>query len=587
MAIDNQTLQEHFEDITIGYHSTTVSGNRARVGEYEKLDSGMEARFSLEGRTLWNHYYSIDGDIRDEDDQSYRMHFDTNRLWYSDISYQRFFHYLDHDPLTNQDSYTDFDAHAGNGIVVEEFLAENTIRIPTLPFLNITADYRSYNKRGHRQATTVSKCASCHVSSRNQRIDSSTNDVQVGAEAVIGPATLQYRHLRRDFREHGDAPTAQYGYGASSFNVRGRAAYAKVPDSTTWSHQLTFRTRLPFTTSLYSTYQWGERKNRDTHHDVDFSYFASRLSKYFSRYLSCDVFYQSYHMDSSVPDAIERDRDRGGIDVKLHMLKRTSVKLSYLWEDIDRDNFSEGSTRRSTYRLTVNRRFTRKLRLHGKFEKIDTDDPFVTHDNRFRDYVQTALPRRQHEAYLSLTWMPRHNLSLSSNFRYSRAEYDRYDYDEDRYSFSISCWYAPNERTTLTGAYTLSDTEIDTRSSYKTYHDRDLSSLLVYDEVPYDDRSQSWYLGATYRLTARLSLAGDLTYIRSCADFDTSLDTNNVGEYSDLEINRLETSIGATYLYTNRSSLYATFMFRRYNDREQNRLDGEFSQISVGYNYAF
>ncbi len=583
---EKKAIEDLEFDATTGYHHYTVKGNRGKVGEYEVLDSGFDASFYAKGRT-GNTYFDITGEILDEDDQTYSLNIDANRSFRSELLYKRFRHFLDADPLLNQDSAYNYNPDRSNGITVEEIKASNTFRVPSLPFLKFNADYRSYNKRGHRQATTISKCGQCHVSSKSRRVNTSTNDMTVGVEAKGGTATVSYQHMWRSFNEDGTAPRINYGPGASTFLARGFESYSRVPDSKLRVNKLKIRTFLPFTSHLYASYQWGEKTNRDTHHTIDFRNIAARLSKYFSRFVSCDVFYSRYTSDSDVPDGIDSERERGGIDFNVHLLKKTNLKLTYMWEDIERSNFAEGSTYKERYRISFNRRITRKLRFHGKYERTRTDDPFVRVDSTYSNIIQTSLPRNEDELFLSVNWHVRHNLSLNTSLLFSKGQNSHYDVDENRFELTLSLWYAPTERFSLLASYSMIDTEIDSDAVFKTYHDRDIKSLLIYDEIPYDDRCQSWFLSASYLISPKVSLTGDITYIVSNADFDTNLDNQNIGEFSDLDISRIETSFGITYLYSKTISLYATYMYREYDDHEQEYLEGQFSYLGFGINYSF
>jgi hypothetical protein len=89
----------------------------------------------------------------------------------------------------------------------------------------------------------------------------------------------------------------------------------------------------------------------------------------------------------------------------------------------------------------------------------------------------------------------------------------------------------------------------------------------------------------SYLLNHKVSLTGEVTYTRSASDFDSYLNSKNIGNLSDLKINRLDTALGVTYLYSSRLTLSAKYMFREYNDKNDNTLDGQFNGISVGFNW--
>ena len=60
-----------------------------------------------------------------------------------------------------------------------------------------------------------------------------------------------------------------------------------------------------------------------------------------------------------------------------------------------------------------------------------------------------------------------------------------------------------------------------------------------------------------------------------------------MGELSDIKIGQIQTSLCITYIYSNNLSLYAKYMYKEYNDRENNYLDGQFSLVSFGMSWTF
>ncbi len=577
-------------EIGSGLHFFNVSGYRGKVGEYDVLKSGADSTFSVLGRQGKN-YFDLNGQFFADDDQKYSFNVDIQRLFQTAFSYKKFIHYLDHDSLSNQDSYTDYNAGQDNHIVIEELKSGNTLRIPQLPFLKLKMNYRSYAKRGTRQATTVSKCSECHVSSRNQRINNQVNDIAFGFEGTVGPATLQYMRHWISFNQNGTAPVNNYGDGASFFLVKGSSPYGLIPETYTSIHDIRVRTQLPLSSSLFASYQTGEKSNRDSDYDIDYHNFAARLSNYLLKYFTVDTFYNQYRMENSTPNAIDRNYKRGGFDVGTAFKKQFNLKLSYIWENIDRDNFYVNYTRKKTFRLMGNYRVLRKLRFHFKYEKTRVGDPFVT-ENTFTTpgmnlpgLTETMLPQSTDLFYSSLSWSIRQNLTLNSSFRYLTGKNDRYQVDTDLSEFNFSIWYVPVEKITLTGSYLISVSNIDTPVSYKRYHSYDLSSLFQYDDIPYDAENQVYSLTMSYLLNYKVSLTGEVTYTRSSSDFDSYLNSQNIGNLSDLKINRLDTALGVTYLYSSRLTLSAKYMFREYNDKNDNAFDGQFNGVSVGLNW--
>lgn len=573
-------------DTYAGYHAASVGGYRGKVGEYETLDSGMEGGFTLHsyGRGT---YLDAVGTLRDEDDQRYLLNFGAGRIFESETTYTRFKHYLDHDSLANQDSYTDHDPFSRNAIIREEMKSENTLRIPFIPTLTFHADFRELDKRGHQQATTVSKCTECHVTSRDKRINQRTTDSDLGAEMTVGFLTFQYSNLQRSFAEGGAPPLAYYGFSSPAFPVEGYQYYGRVSDSRTSTNRLRTTAVLPLRSSLSLDYRAGTNRNRDSGAERDFDSIAARLSTAAFKYVSFSFTYHDYNMDTDVPDAMERDFTRSSVSFKTMPWKKSFFTGGYRWEEVERRDSAEESTAREVASLSFVSRLHRTLDLNLRYRNERTRDPFVNEEWKLFRSLMTSEPTRRDEARMAINWSPRGNLSLSSFIVCDQADSSRYDIDEERVEAMLSIWYAPRENVTVTGTYGLIDTRIDASTAYRTVHGVWLSDITADDHVPYDGRSNFYSLLLNYRLLPNLALSSTLSFTDSRADFDSSVYDTNVGAFSDLTIERLDASFGLDYLYKPSISFYATYNLRDYNDRENDDLDGSLHYISLGVQYAF
>jgi len=293
-------------------------------------------------------------------------------------------------------------------------------------------------------------------------------------------------------------------------------------------------------------------------------------------------------MDNNVPDSMEKDVKKSVVSFRTKPWKRSFLRGSYRWEDIDRSNSAENSTFKKVFRISFFSRPHRKVNFNMRYKNERVDDPFTNEEwLGLFNYKQTSVPTRTDDIQLSLNWNPKANLSLSSTLNYVDSDSNSYNTDEERTEFMLSVWYAPRENLILTGSYSLVDTDIDTRSAYKTYHRNDLSAFLFDDRMPYDALSNCYQFVVNYRFNRNLALTTDFTYINSKSDFDSNVYGSNVGQLSDLHIERINTSVGLDYLYKPYLSFYSKFNFRDYNDREDNELDGKAYIVSIGVNYSF
>ena len=229
--------------VKTGVHGAGVDGKtKVKVGEYDVLDVGAhpDVDWAISGR-INDAYFSGGGTYYEDEDQAYHANVDMQRYVSSEFSYHRFWHWLDHDPLTNlygaaqgkplpyEDvirgtakenyviehrkipytttikphpkspwpagtdlgvlgpippfvTYTDHNAGREYGIMRSEMESKTTARVPMeLPFeLKTFFNYRKEMRRGERQALTMSKCSSCHVVSHTKSVNEYIEDYNPG-----------------------------------------------------------------------------------------------------------------------------------------------------------------------------------------------------------------------------------------------------------------------------------------------------------------------------------------------------------------------------------------------------------------------
>lgn len=573
-------------EVSAGYHLYNPSGYRGKVGEYEVLDTGTETRFFLEGRGE-SSWLKLRGEVLDKDDQTYDLRLDLQHVLRSKIFYQRFRHFLDHDPLTNQDSAVDFNRNERNLLTVEEFAARTALELHALPIVRLTGDVRTYSTHGTRQALTVAKCSSCHVASRNRRVDTSINDVMPGATVSLGPATLQYTMLLRDFTEHGAAPVNNYGDGSSLFLVRGAAPYSRTPDSRTRLHTFAVQSQLPLSSSLALRVQHGKRENKFTGDETGITSIAARITSRLSRFFSHNVFYARHRTNTRSRNGVDQDRQRGGIEVFARSPGLGSLACAYTWEHVGRDHATPLTTHRDIYRLSYARTLRRTLRIQLFYQRTKNDDPLKVKNRADRRVEQTSLPEHEHETGARFAWSPRHNVSLNTHLTMLSGRNNDVHADEDRMEICASFWYAPSQIFSLSGSYIAITDDIHGRGAMKIHHARDPDALIRYRDMPYDSRSRSWQLGARLVITRRFTLTGDLIRTESFADLDVRDSGRDAGRFSDLSLVQSELSVGTIYEFSRTLSLYTKYAYRDYNDRSHSRFDGRTSRVACGMTWSY
>lgn len=304
---------EDFEaeiEFEAGFEAVATSDLESKkVGEYEVMDKGLHPTigFSLSGNR-GDDYLDIGGLFLDDEEQSYYLDADFRRMVRQSFEYDRFQHWLDHDPMDNLNAvyspgdphvvthHTDYDMDDEYHIIHSQTKSSTEIALPFIPGGQFKFDYRKESRDGHRQSMTMSKCTSCHVQSHSRTIAEDTEDYNPSITATFGDArsnqlALEYSLLYREFTEEGDTPTNLYDEGVNPRKIGSKPfgdrlwyqneeiAYDQVPDMEKLAHTVKAEASLPDTnTSLFASYVNANVENEDEGLEVDSDAAAFRIT---------------------------------------------------------------------------------------------------------------------------------------------------------------------------------------------------------------------------------------------------------------------------------------------------------------------
>ena len=321
LFLSNAWAEEGGKDVHIkvktGVHGAGVDAKtKVKVGEYDVLDVGAHPDFSffIDGK-IEGTYFSGGGTYYEDEDQAYHANIDMQRYVSSEFSYHRFWHWLDHDPLTNlyaayndgtgsdKDAqhpyvtYTNHELGREYGIMRSEMESKTTARVPIdLPFeLKTFFNYRKEVRRGERQALTMSKCSACHVVSHSKRVNEYIEDYNPGFIATyrngIGRFSVSYEYLDRKFGENSPAPENYYDEAVHPGGKKGHVfdkkilyqnqelPYNELPRSRKWSHIAKLNAYFPsFSTGLFTGGIYSGTENKDQRLRFNLKSIFSRLS---------------------------------------------------------------------------------------------------------------------------------------------------------------------------------------------------------------------------------------------------------------------------------------------------------------------
>jgi len=288
-------------ELEAGFEAVATSDLKSKkVGEYEVMDKGLHPSigFSFSG-SRGDDYFGVGGLFLDDEEQSYYLDADFRRMVRQSFEYDRFQHWLDHDPMDNLNAvyspgdphvvthHTDYDMDDEYHVIHAETKSSTKVALPFIPGGQFSFDYRKETRDGHRQSMTMSKCTSCHVQSHSRSIAEDTEDYRPSITAKFGDArstqlALEYSFLYREFTEEGDTPTNLYDeavnprkIGSKPFGDRlwfenEALAYDQVPDMEKQAHSVKAEGSVPnMNTSLFAAYINSNVKNEDEGLEVD------------------------------------------------------------------------------------------------------------------------------------------------------------------------------------------------------------------------------------------------------------------------------------------------------------------------------
>ena len=448
-------------------------------------------------------------------------------------------------------SHEDLDAGKDYIINRSEEKSDTVLNLPFLPGTQLNFNYRRQIREGHRQSLAISHCAACHVTSQARKVDEETEDFKVGFTKKHSWLTVSYNYFHREFDERGDTPVNAYddpthpnGTSGDVFDDRVQYGdetlqYDLVPSTEKDSHIVKARANLPANTTLFTSYVSSNVENNDNELETDTDTITARITNNYIpglnlsgkfRYLTIDNddvnveineplatagpnngnpwydpgapgygagWYNSFDPDFTRESAMSRDVTTLGLDARYQLLRRTSIRLGYEWEKIDRDAYAvdeggETETETDTVRVALNTRPHRKLKAKIGYKWQDIDDPFNNVNGAYENVVfagstapspnpwvdsvqywerhaaRTADPSNQptrvDEITANLTWSIMVNLSLTADYRYTQKENDDTEYtdwEQESHTPSLSLWYAPMPRLSFnfSGIYDLTETE--------------------------------------------------------------------------------------------------------------------------------
>jgi hypothetical protein len=448
-------------------------------------------------------------------------------------------------------THTDYDAGREYHIIRSEIKSNTAVALPFIPGGEINFHFRKETREGHRQALTMSKCSACHVQSHSRQINETTEDYKPSIKAKFGKArspqlALEYSFLFREFEEEGDVPLNTYDAANNPRKIGSRPfgdrvwyegeelEYNHVPEMEKQMHSVKAQGLFPAAeTSVFAGYVNSNVENTDMAIETDSNTASCRISNtsipglslnagfrwmeienddYLVDYLeptgknpNYTGTYQSYYGVGGAGEgdpafmwpynresALSRDSYTANLDIRYVIMPRLSVRGSYKWERVERENFlvdeGEDETERNTYTLGLNAPLG-PVRARVRYTYQDIDNPFTNSTateqggacealasqtalgnwrlgEQYYEFWSTRqadmsnLPDKKHEVVANLTYPIKFNLSLNASYRWK--DEDTVSGEGELHMPSAGIWYTPHPKLGFNLTYMYDD---ETRTS--------------------------------------------------------------------------------------------------------------------------
>ncbi len=599
---------------------------------FNNLDRKL--KYSLEGTYTSDRDYL--GDFLFDQNGDYRFHLRTESLWHN-LDQKPLFSPDFKSGRADSASLADYiaspDPAATYGLRVEQDQARARIKIHEWP-LHLNLGYWRLLREGtaqfryadHAFEGPVIPGEHNTVYGRSRAVNRETHEGEAGFDAHLGPIDLIYSFLIREFRDNAGIPRDPFVMRPDT--AAGLQQHNEAPDSRFLAHTVKAHTSLSGGLVGAASYTYGKRRNRSSLTDIRGADGVSQVLNNVAgdlTYTPCKEFtlavkYRRQEIDSDTPSTITSSFAlpsttipvRHPIDTRKDVLTTTltihptplaTVKGEYRGLFVNRDlvrdpdiavgwKLPENSR---THRGSVAflSRPVKGLRLKAQYSYMADENP--SYD---------TSPDERHDGELLLAYTMPNRWGANANYqarRESRGEIGRTELfaqvtsqqtlqfttrpfqtllarEQASDTVTVSVWFMPVERVTLSGGYALLRSRAEQGvllTSVST-----AQAPLTQDTASYTSQAQVWSLGAGYRPVDPLDLSLQLQHIRSLADF-SPVNSAGIGDISRSSTEESSLAARADYRFTRNFSCTLHYGLRDYNDRVSTRYEGTVHSVTA------
>ncbi|MDO8834682.1 MAG: GSU2204 family CXXCH-containing (seleno)protein [Vicinamibacterales bacterium] len=494
--------------IFIGANVGSNTDNLNRVAEWDVAKKGTVPTVHAQ---IWGGNESFTYDVLashsgDNRDQKYGAAFRTaNGRVKANVSFDRFLHRLDHDPLDYLDAgignfvVRATDHNPGDAYESVNGFWKADIELAATEHIRFFASHSMQMADGMRQTMTMSHCANCHVDSYSRKLDQTTQTLAAGARFNAGGFSADYTFENRTFEEKSATLTHTYDNARHPVSLadmflnrvqyddgNGPLPFDLIPKQTKRTNSLRAAYAFPGAGAISAGLTQSTSENDTGGFGADFLGVNGRLMFPLGKKAHVKAFFRRYEIETDrvFVDVVEPVAPAGpsagltyaqlypamlpldytteptgsrtpmemALELAYRPTKRSSINLGYEFESIEREFFHVEKTTTSTFKGSANFRPDKTLTLRARAELAMTSDAFAN--------VHAALP-----AILQTTptpgGLPFGPLSLQYFEMYASRKANLAASPTDALLVDGGMTWSPTQKLTVSGHYRFRDMKND------------------------------------------------------------------------------------------------------------------------------
>lgn len=243
-------------------------------------------------------------------------------------------------------------------------------------------------------------------------------------------------------------------------------------------------------------------------------------------------------------------------------------------------DFDQPNTGSHIFHAGVSQRWSRACDTFVRFTtRYDSQPLYAVRGSN--GTTNSSLPVHTDLVELGGTWSPAAyffadvTFGIQNRFQHSAVA----DFDEDSYPLTVSAWYAPTCALTFSAGYAYLTNWIQQAITLGDDYDDGAPYAPVTRYWDYGGRSEVWSLGSTYAWTRRLTLRGNLQYVRgrnqiASTVFEEPYVWPEIAELARDGMDSIRLSAGFDYRLPPCATSYFRYSYLDYDDSVRPTRDG-------------